>query len=154
MRMALPKTFGLLMACLMLSAAARAEDVDLLPPTITFVVSTGFWQDQSENESTRRKGYYKLVSVRQNDRSARVYLQQVAMSDSGPQIISTVGIDDLNGMHPFVTDIRAEISNGNRVEPGLFATVYLRTDPGAAESDAYTVIVNEFGELKASRASN
>ncbi len=149
-----PLRFCLLSAFLMIASVARSEDVDLLPPSVTFVVSTGFWQTQTELAGSHRKGYYKLVSVRQADRSAKVYLQQVAMTDTGPQVVSTVGIDELNRLHPYVTDIRAEASNGMRTEPGLFATVYLRTDPDDAENDAFTVIVNEFGELNTGRASN
>jgi hypothetical protein len=76
-----------------------------------------------------RHGYYKLFAVRQADRTAKVYLQQIAQTDNGPDIVSTVELQELNDLNPYVTDIRPENSTGRLNEPGLFAMVYLKTDP-------------------------
>ena len=38
-------------------------------------------------------------------------------------------------------------------EPGLFATIYLKTDP-AADSDGWTVLIDEFGDITVEKATN
>jgi hypothetical protein len=57
-------------------------------------------------------------------------------------------------MKPYVTDIRPENSSGITTQPGLFATVYLKTDPKAAEPESWTVLIDDLGEIKVERATN
>lgn len=138
-------------------APVRAEDIDTLPSSVTFVTSTGYWEDAAETGATaqtQRKGYYKLVSIRQPDRTAKIYLQQIASADSGPTVVSSVEIEELNALKPYVTDIRPESSSGVTSQPGLFATVYLKTDPQAKEPESWTVMIDELGEMIVERASN
>jgi len=161
-----PALRGLLLAAALLAVApALADDIDLLPASATFVISTGFWEDPADAATdttaataqpatSPRRGYYKLVSIRQADRSHKVYLQQIAALTEGPQVISSVEIESLTQLHPYVTDIRSESSSGISTQPGLFATVFLKTNPQSAEVESWTVILDELGELKVERASN
>lgn len=57
-------------------------------------------------------------------------------------------------MKSYVTDIRPESSNGASASPGLFVTVYLKTDPMAKEAESWTVLIDELGEMKIEKASN
>jgi hypothetical protein len=157
------------------SFAARAAELQdaILPASITFATSTGYWEDDGsaptvehapaatqpagskEPETARqpRHGYYKLFAVRQADRTAKVYLQQITQTDDGPNIVSTVELQELNDLKPYVTDIRPENSTGILKEPGLFATVFLKTDPDA-DAESWTVIIDEFGDVTVGKASN
>lgn len=152
---------ALLCAALLLGAGTvAAEDIDALPATVTFVVSSGYWEDAGEtgtasgDTATKRQGYYKLVSVRQPDRTAKVYLQQMTLGASGPQVVSSVEIEQLTVLKPYVTDIRPESSSGPTSQPGLFATVYLKTDPQAREAEGWTVLIDDLGEMTVERATN
>ncbi|KQV63971.1 hypothetical protein [Rhizobium sp. Root1220] len=152
--------------------AADARD-PILPASITFATSTGYWEDDgsapvvaythadtstpaaiaTDTDKKSRHGYYKLFAVRQADRTAKIYLQQIAQSEDGPSIVSTVELQELNDLRPYVTDIRPEKSSGLLKEPGLFAMVHLKTDPDA-EAESWTVIIDEFGEVTVGKASN
>jgi hypothetical protein len=148
--------------------AVSAQDA-VLPASVTFATSTGYWEDDgrspaverapapgaetAEQTTEARHGYYKLFAVRQPDRTARVYLQQVAQGDEGPEIVSTVELQELNDLKPYVTDIRPENSSGIIKEPGLFATVYLKTEP-QGEPDGWTVLIDEFGDITVEKATN
>ncbi|KRB50379.1 hypothetical protein ASE04_17710 [Rhizobium sp. Root708] len=154
-----------------LSAEAGEEPGALLPASVIFATSTGYWEDDGElpivqhsaasakpdeskkAQSKARHGYYKIFAVRQPDRTAKVFLQQIAQTEDGPDVLSTVEIQELNDLKPYVTDIRPENSTGMLKEPGLFATVFLKTDPDA-EADSWTVIIDEFGEVTVGKASN
>src|SRR4051812_33993900 len=91
--------------------AAEAQTVhdDILPASIIFATSTGYWEDDGNSlpveraptppqsvspadakPQQRRHGYYKLFAVRQSDKPSKVSLQQIAQRDAGPAIISTV----------------------------------------------------------------
>ncbi|MGV8939851.1 MAG: hypothetical protein ACOH2J_22260 [Allorhizobium sp.] len=167
----------LLIAGLAMAAMpVKAKDIDALPVTVTFVVSTGFWEESGEtvaDESpassavvepapsatpaepkTARRGYYKLVAERQPDRTAKVYLQQVAATDDGPVLVNSVELEEFSAMRPYVTDIRPEDSSGVSRQPGLFATVYLKTDPATLEPEGWTVLIDEFGDIKVEKQSN
>lgn len=154
------------------AAPAFAEDIDQLPVTATFVVSTGFWEE-ADGEATGkadaeadagtkdapakaavRRGYYKLVAIRQPDRTAKIYLQQIALDETGPQVVESVELEEFTAIKPYVTDIRPEDSTGISRQPGLFATVYLKTDPSASEPESWTVLIDEFGEIKVEKATN
>ncbi|MBY3166733.1 hypothetical protein [Rhizobium laguerreae] len=150
--------------------AAPAQDA-LLPASVIFATSTGYWEDDGnapaveraptgvesvanpEGEGTQRHGYYKLFAVRQPDRTSKVYLQQIAQTEAGPAIASTIELQEFSDLKPYVTDIRPENSNGIIKQPGLFATVYLKTDP-AAEPDGWTVLIDEFGDITVEKATN
>jgi hypothetical protein len=162
---------ALLLAAFTVCARTAAADDSILPASIIFATSTGYWEDDgttpavqrapSEPQPTAsaiapskpRHGYYKLFAVRQSDRTAKIYLQQIEQSDSGPSIASTVELQELNDLKPYVTDIRPENSSGMLKEPGLFAMVYLKTDPDG-ESETWTVVIDEFGEVTVGKASN
>lgn len=150
------------------SLNAHAEDV--LPANVTFVTSSGFWEDSGEGSgssnpaenakppaaaaATAQKGYYKLIALRQTDGTAHVVLQQVALDPAGPRIVSSTELDEFSRMKAFVTDIRPETSDGVTQQPGLFATVYLRTDPAATDIETWTVLIDEFGDIRIERESN
>ncbi len=147
--------------------AAPAQDA-ILPASVIFATSTGYWEDDgnapdierapsaAENVSApqgKRHGYYKLFAVRQPDRTSKVYLQQIAQTETGPAIASTVELQEISDLKPYVTDIRPENSNGISKQPGLFATIYLKTEP-AAEPDGWTVLIDEFGDITVEKATN
>ncbi|MFC5755760.1 hypothetical protein [Rhizobium sp. GCM10022189] len=158
--------------------AAEAQTVhdDILPAAVIFATSTGYWEDdgnllpveraptttqsvsnqdmgRADAETRQRHGYYKLFAVRQPDKTSKVFLQQIAQNDAGPAVVSTVELQEISDLKPYVTDIRPENSSGFIKEPGLFATVYLKTDP-AAEPDGWTVLIDEFGDITVEKATN
>ncbi|TCA28410.1 hypothetical protein E0H70_21060 [Rhizobium leguminosarum bv. viciae] len=152
------------------AGAAPAQDA-ILPASVIFATSTGYWEDDGnapaveraprgaesvadpEGKAAQRHGYYKLFAVRQPDRTSKIYLQQIAQTETGPAIVSTIELQEFSDLKPYVTDIRPENSNGIIKEPGLFATVYLKTDP-AAEPDGWTVLIDEFGDITVEKATN
>ncbi|SSC64882.1 hypothetical protein [Ciceribacter selenitireducens] len=161
---------------------ALAEDIDQLPVTATFVISGGSWEGDAETSlsappasptpapapagatapapaedavsPTPRRGYYKLIAIRQPDRTAKVYLQQILSRDAGPEVLESVELEEFTAIRPYVTDIRPEDSTGISRQPGFFATVYLKTDPAAVEPEGWTVLIDEFGEIRVERATN
>ncbi|EPE99266.1 hypothetical protein [Rhizobium grahamii] len=162
---------ALLLTVSSLYAQPAAADDPILPASIIFATSTGYWEDDGTAPAVQRvpsapqptasspatakprHGYYKLFAVRQSDRTAKIYLQQIEQGDGAPAIASTVELQELNELKPYVTDIRPENSSGMLKEPGLFAMVYLKTDPDA-ESETWTVVIDEFGEVTVGKASN
>lgn len=164
-----------LIGLLLAAGPALAEDIDQLPVTATFVISGGFWEGDGEPlplsaappESTAapsqgeaktvpaaRGGYYKLIAIRQQDRTAKIYLQQILSGGSGPQVVESVELEEFAAIRPYVTDIRPEDSTGVSRQPGFFATVYLKTDPAQVEPESWTVLIDEFGEIRVERATN
>ncbi|MBW8284383.1 MAG: hypothetical protein K0M55_12330 [Rhizobium sp.] len=173
-----------LIGLLLASGPALAEDIDQLPVTATFVISGGAWEGDAESlgaskpaapapapgdaaapapapappsetaAPAMRSGYYKLIAIRQPDRTAKVYLQQILSSETGPQVLESVELEEFTAIRPYVTDIRPEDSTGVSRQPGFFATVYLKTDPAAVEPEGWTVLIDEFGEIRVERATN
>ena len=152
-----------LAALVLASPPARAEDEPPVPATITFVVSSGFWEelpdaeDEAEGEAApqaARRGYYKLIAERQPDGTALVHLQQIEATAEGPRIASSTALEEFSTLKPYVTDIRPENSAGITTQPGLFATVYLKTDPAVAEPESWTVLIDDLGDIKVERATN
>lgn len=157
-----------LLVGLVLGAPVMADDIDAMPITVTFAISGGFWVDpgvapapsagaepgKQDAGTPARRGYYKLVAVRQPDRTAKVYLQQIASTDAGPELLDTVELEEFTAMKPYVTDIRPEDSTGITRQPGMMATVYLKTDPQAVEPDGWTVLIDEFGDITVEKATN
>ncbi|MCA1439176.1 hypothetical protein I6F07_02850 [Ensifer sp. IC4062] len=157
--------------CLALPASNFwAQESAILPSNITFVTSTGYWeesgtalsQDGAEEKAGRatsgsqsgKRGYYKLIAVRQNDGTAQVHLQQIASMPTGPEVVSSAELEEFTALKPYVTDIRPETSTGITPQPGMFATVYLKTDPSAKEPESWTVVIDDLGDIKIERATN
>ncbi|WEX87402.1 hypothetical protein PZN02_003790 [Sinorhizobium garamanticum] len=161
--------------CLALPASNLwAQESAILPPNITFVTSTGYWeesgaafsQDSAEKNAggaasgsqgsspSGKRGYYKLIAVRQNDGTAQVHLQQIASTPTGPEVVSSAELEEFTALKPYVTDIRPETSTGITPQPGMFATVYLKTDPSAREPESWTVVIDDLGDIKIERATN
>jgi len=148
---------------------AFAEEESPVSEAITFVVSTGFWEEPAEADGDAaaaaaekttaekpapRRGYYKLIAVRQQDGTAQIHLQQIEATAEGPKIVSSTVLDEFSALKPYVTDIRPENSSGVTTQPGLFATVHLKTDPKATEPESWTVLIDDLGEIKIERATN
>lgn len=163
--------------CLVLLLAAgppaRADDNVLMPDNIIFVTSTGYWEESGDpldvldpngtktenapaasSSTTTRRGYYKLVAVRQPEGNTHIFLQQIALDAAGPKVVSSAELEEFSGMKAYVTDIRPETSDGVSHQPGLFATVYLKTDPTAAEPETWTVLIDDIGDIKVERETN
>ncbi len=154
---------------LLAGTPAFAEGESPVSEAITFVVSTGFWEEPAEtdgdaatatSETTAtekpvpRRGYYKLIAVRQKDGTAQIHLQQIEATADGPKIVSSTVLEEFSALKPYVTDIRPENSSGVTAQPGLFATVHLKTDPKATEPESWTVLIDDIGEIKIERATN
>ncbi|OAP40406.1 hypothetical protein AU381_00355 [Sinorhizobium glycinis] len=157
----------LIALCLVLSAGAlRAQEGDIVPSNITFVTSTGYWENaegaapsadpagSAPGSSAAQRGYYKLIAVRQTDGTARIHLQQVASTPAGPEVVSSAELEEFTAMKAFVTDIRPETSTGITRQPGMHATVFLKTEPSATEAESWTVLIDEIGDIKIERATN
>ena len=164
----------LLAATALWAPAAHADDTVLMPDNIIFVTSTGYWEESgdplsvldpnaaktenapaaSSSPAAAQRGYYKLVAVRQPEGNTHVFLQQIALGAAGPKVVSSAELDEFSAMKVYVTDIRPETSDGVSRQPGLFATVYLRTDPGATEPETWTVLIDDIGDIKVERETN
>ena len=148
------------------SAGAKAEDANVVPPQATFVTSTGYWEESGEplssldanaaveKQGNARRGYYKLIALRQADGTAQVHLQQIEATPAGPVVVSSAELEEFSALKAYVTDIRPETSTGVAAQPGMFATVYLKTDPAAREPETWTVLIDDLGDIKIERASN
>jgi len=163
------KTY-LLAALLLASAAfpvsAQTAAIDTLPVSAIFVVSSGLWEDRNLEPvkgpdgqlhpppASPTRGYYKVIAIRQTDGTAKIYLQRIVFTAEGPKLLENIELDEFNQMKSYVTDIRPESSNGAPTSPGLFVTVYLKTDPMAKEAESWTILIDELGEMKVEKASN
>lgn len=146
--------------------SAEAEDANVVPPQATFVTSTGYWEESgeplssldpnaaAEKPSDARRGYYKLIALRQADGSAQIHLQQIEATAAGPVVVSSAELEEFSAFKAYVTDIRPETSTGVTAQPGMFATVYLKTNPSAREPETWTVLIDDLGDIKIERASN
>jgi hypothetical protein len=154
-----------LLVFLATASLSRAEDIDQLPVTATFVVSGGYWEGgvdgapgtaagAAATTSANGRGYYKLVAIRQPDRTARVYLQMIAAEEAGPRLVESVELEEFSAIKPYVTGIRPESTSGVSGTPGFMATVYLRTDPARDPVEEWTVLIDELGDIRVERASN
>lgn len=149
---------GLLAAGLLaFGLPAFAEEIEAVPVEAIFVTSSGFWEETPADapaDAQPRRGYYKLVALRQPDRTAKVHLQQIAVSDAGLEVVESIELEELSALRPYVTDIRPESSTGVTAQPGLFATVFLKTDPAQREPETWTVLIDDLGEIRVERATN
>jgi len=155
-------------------SSAQADDTVLMPDNIIFVTSTGYWEESgdplsvldpnaaktenapaaSSSPAAAQRGYYKLVAVRQPEGNTHVFLQQIALGAAGPKVVSSAELEEFSSMKVYVTDIRPETSDGVARQPGLFATVYLKTDPAATEPETWTVLIDDIGDIKVERETN
>lgn len=115
------------------------------PPEITFAVSGGLWQDASG-----QKGYYRLFSVRQPDRSARVALQKMAVSQNGAAVVSTSEISAISDLHARVTSIAPKDPSGAIRGPGFYALVNV-TDARGANAQTLAVVIDASGAMNVGR---
>lgn len=148
-----------------------ADDIDALPVSVIFAVSSGYWEETGEPgllgpapapalgkpvtaSPTARRGYYKVVAVRQPDRTAKVYLQQIASLEAGPKVVTSVELEEFTTIKSYVTDIHTDNSNGITRQPGLFASVLVKSDPNMIEPETWTILIDDLGDLRVERASN
>lgn len=149
---------------------------DTVPARILFVTSGGSWENQDEPEAAEAspeaeteaapveaepaapaaemRGYYRLIAIRGEDNRSLVYLQQIALTPEGPNSILTIGIDEINELGGYVTDIRPEDSTGAASQPGFAAYIYLKTDPKVIEPDTWAVYIDELGDIRVEQSSN
>lgn len=157
---------------LAVGSSARADDPVLMPDNIIFVTSTGYWEESGDplsvldpnaaktentpasSPTAAQRGYYKLVAVRQPEGNTHVFLQQIALGAAGPKVVSSAELEEFSALKVYVTDIRPETSDGVARQPGLFATVYLKTDPAATEPETWTVLIDDIGDIKVERETN
>lgn len=151
-----------------LMTPVRADEINELPVTATFVVSGGFWitvpegaavagaEPPADNASDAdgARGYYKLVAIRQPDRTAKIYLQTIAAEEAGPRLVQSVELEEFTAIRPYVTGIMPESMTGVGEEPGFMATVYLKTSPQADRAEEWTVLIDDLGDIRVERASN
>lgn len=97
-----------------------------------------------------RRGYFRLVAIRAEDNTSRVYLQQMRLVDTGPQVEMTTDIEEISSQSLYVTNIVQEVGSA----AGFSAFVYAKSDPKLAEPDTWTIFVDEFGELTVEKATN
>lgn len=162
-------------------AAKVDADAQAIGARTLFVVSGGFWENQggaeagkaatdtpggaaaapdasadanAEPELPSGRGYYRVIAIRQPDNTSRVFLQQVALTDNGPQLVATRPIDEINGLAGYVTDVRQEKSDGVVDQPGLTAYVFIKRDPKETEPDTWTIFVDEYGAVSTEHTSN
>lgn len=100
------------------------------------------------------RGYYRLIAIRGADNRSQLHLQQIALTPEGPELALSIGIDEINALGAYVTDIRPEDSTGAASAPGFAAYIYLKTDPKVAEPETWALYVDEFGEIQVERSSN
>ncbi|MEH3125427.1 MAG: hypothetical protein PGN28_06155 [Agrobacterium cavarae] len=164
---------ALLAAALLLGSVSQAfsqmPGIDALPVSTIFVTSNGMWEREAVEDTAKSsqttdtgastrpeptRGYYKVVAMRQPDGTAKIYLQQIAYTADGPSLVETLELEEFTQMKAYVTDIRPESSAGASSLPGLFVTVHLKTDPAQKEPDAWTILIDELGDMKIEKASN
>ncbi|MGE8103699.1 hypothetical protein ACQKP1_08400 [Allorhizobium sp. NPDC080224] len=150
-----------LLAPLLFSAPVIADEIAELPVTATFVISGGYWESGPEGVAgvetpveAGDRGYYKLVAIRQADRTARIHLQMIASGEAGLRLVESVELEEFTAIKPYVTGIHPESMTGVAATPGFFATVYLRTSPETERVEEWTVLIDELGDIKVERASN
>ncbi len=141
-----------------------AEIASALSPRVLFVVSGGFWQEEPDETEVigdgdttapvAARGYYRIVAMRSQDNTSRLYLQRIRLGDTGPDILDSLEIEALTDMRAYITDMRPESSSGIADRPGFAAFIYLKLDPASAEPDTYELFVDDFGDVAFLPASN
>ena len=167
----------LLLTSLILAPAGQAvaqEDpaalAGALSPRVLFVTSGGYWEESGESDAAAAtegetspelaeaapasRGYYRLIAIRGADNRSEVHLQHIALTPDGPELVLSMGIDEINTLGAYVTDMRPEDSTGAASQAGFAAYIYLKTDPTVAEPETWAVYVDELGDLQVDRSSN
>jgi len=163
----------LILACLMLAVPipGMTQDVlalaDTVSPRILFLTSGGYWEkpDEASEASTEsvdggeastgaQRGYYRLIAIRGEDNRSQLQLQQIALTPDGPEIATSVGIEEINGLGGYITDIRPEDSTGAASKKGFGAYIYLKADPSVAEPETWALYIDEFGDILVEQSSN
>jgi len=151
-----------LLLCLLPVAAVQAFAqqgsglADSLSPRILFLTSGGYWEKAPESgagDETQR-GYYRLVAIRGEDNRSLLQLQEIALTSGGPELASSTGVDQINELGGYITDIRPEDSTGASTQQGFGAYIYLKTDPSVVEPETWVLYIDEFGEMLVERSSN
>ena len=164
-----PKTL-LMLACLLPATASAgmaqeaADIAESVSPRILFLTSGGYWEasedtsdasaDAAETVTAPQRGYYRLIAIRGGDNRSLLQLQQIRLTADGPEVATSVGIDEINGLGSYITDIRPEDSTGAASRQGFGAYIYLKTDPAVAEPETWALYIDEFGEMLVERSSN
>jgi hypothetical protein len=138
-----------------------------LSPRLLFVVSGGFWQtNEAAGETTEgeaeapadaepdQRGFYRALAIRSEDNSSRLYLQRIALTENGPELLDSTEITEVTERSGYITDIRPENSAGVSASQGFAAFIYIKDTPDAPEPDMLELFVDEFGELTLNGASN
>lgn len=170
----------LLLACLSpaLPTPGMAQEpsnlADTLPPRVLFVTSGGYWEaavadtptaddagsdtraapDAGEAAASPKHGYYRLIAIRGEDNRSLLHLQQIALTPDGPELATSIPVEEINGLGGYVTDIRPEDSTGSASQPGFAAYIYLKTDPSVPEPETWALFIDEFGDIQVERSSN
>lgn len=152
------------------NSASAQEPGDLaqeLSPRLLFVVSGGFWEsdepaEQTDDEEAEapadaepdQRGYYRALALRSEDNSSRLYLQRIALTENGPELLDSTEVNEITERAGFITDIRPENSTGVSASPGFAAFIYIKDAPDAPEPAMLELFVDEFGEMTVDGASN
>jgi len=160
----------LMLACLLpaIASAGMAQDAadlaESVSPRILFLTSGGYWEtseensdasaEAAENNTEPQRGYYRLIAIRGADNRSELQLQQIRLTADGPETATSVGIEEINGLGGYITDIRPEDSTGAASRQGFGAYIYLKTDPAVAEPETWALYIDEFGEMLVERSSN
>ena len=139
---------------------AQAEAISTLegiagsmPARVLSVVSGGFWQAPIDGDQAAR-GYYRIIALRSEDNTSRLYLQRIRMSEGGPVLVDSVEVAELTALRAYITDMRPEDSTGQAAQPGFGAFIYLKRDPAVVEPQTFELFVNDFGALSFEPAAN
>lgn len=125
-----------------------------LSPRILFVTSGGYWEKTGEEAGSQQRGYYRLIAVRGEDNRSLVELQHIALTADGPQLLESSGIEEINSLGAYVTDIRPEDSTGAAAQQGFGAYIYLKTAPNVVEPETWALYVDQFGDIQVEQSSN
>ena len=139
---------------LVANAQNANEVVATVSPRILFVTSGGYWEKPGEEAGSQLRGYYRLIAIRGEDNRSVVELQHVALTPEGPQLLTSTGIDEINNLGAYVTDIRPEDSTGTATQQGFGAYIYLKTAPNVVEPETWALYVDAFGDIQIEQSSN
>lgn len=139
------------------AAANENATLEAVSPRILFAVSGGYWEtvtDNAENDDRASRGYYRAIAYRSEDNTSRLHVQRIALTDAGPEIVTTMEVEAIAQTRGYITDLRAENSTGLASTPGFAAFVFLKRDPHDTQPQTWELFVDEFGDMTIDRASN
>ncbi|MCC0033640.1 MAG: hypothetical protein H6887_00075 [Hoeflea sp.] len=149
---------ALVLACLapaLPAAGVAQEAAELaggLSPRILFVTSGGYWE--KAEEGAQQRGYYRLIAIRGEDNRSLIELQHIALTPDGPELLTSAGIEEINSLGAYVTDIRPEDSTGTATQQGFGAYIYLKTAPNVVEPETWVLYIDDVGDIQVERSSN